>query len=217
MRGPMKLYVWNIAPNPRRVLITLKEKGIEVPMEDVGVPDKPILDPAFLEKFGHRRVPVLEIDDGTVIGEAMAICRYFETVQPEPAMMGGDAREIALVEMWERISEHEGLLAVSEAFRNAKRSFTGRPLAGIAQEIGQIPELVERGRLRVGLYYDKLDRRLGESPYLAGERFTVADVTAVCSVDFAKFIEMPIPGSHANLARWHAEVSARPSVAETAF
>ena len=213
----MKLYVWNIAPNPRRVLITLKEKGIEVPMEDVGVPGKPILDPAFLERFGHRRVPILELDDGTVVGEAMAICRYFETLHPDPAMMGSDARETALAEMWERLSEYEGLAAVSEAFRNAKRSFAGRPLAGIDREVGQIPELVERGKLRVGLYYDKLDQRLGAVRYLAGERFTVADVTAVCTVDFAKFIEMPIPETHDNLARWHAEVSARSSVAETAF
>ncbi len=213
----MKLYVWNIAPNPRRVLITLREKGITVPMEDVGVPGKPMLDPAFLARYGHRRVPVLELDDGTAIGEAMAICRYFETLHPTPAMMGGDAREAALAEMWERISEYEGLAAVSEAFRNAKRAFTGRPLAGIAREVGQIPELVARGKLRVGLYYDKLDRRLAQARYLAGERFTVADVTAICTVDFARFIDMPIPETHDNLARWHAEVAARPSVAETAF
>ena len=213
----MKLYVWNIAPNPRRLLITLIEKGIEVPMEDVGVPGKPILDPGFLEKFGHRRVPVLELDDGTVICEAMAICRYFETLHPDPPMMGTGAREIALVEMWERQSEQEGLLAVAEAFRNAKRSFTGRPIAGIAGELDQIPALVERGKLRVGHFYEKLDRRLGEVRYLAGERFTVADVTAVCSVDFAKFIEMPVPETCRNLVRWHQEVSARPSVARTAF
>ena len=213
----MKLYVWNIAPNPRRVLITLKEKGIEVPMQDVGVPGKPILDPAYLEKFGHRRVPVLELDDGTILCEAMAICRYFETLHPEPAMMGTGAREIALVEMWERQSEHEGLLAVSEAFRNAKRSFSGRPLAGIAQDVQQIPALIERGKLRVVLFYEKLDRRLGEARYLAGDRFTVADVTAICSVDFAKFIDMPIPAACTSLGRWHAEVSARPSVAQTAF
>ena len=213
----MKLYLWNIAPNPRRVVITLKEKGIEVPMQDVGVPGKPILDPAFLARFGHRRVPLLELDDGTVIGEAMAICRYFETLHPEPPMMGVGAREIALVEMWERLSEHEGLLAVAEALRNAKRSFAGRPLAGIARQVEQIPALVERGKLRVGLYYDKLDRRLGETRHLAGERFTVADVTAVCTVDFARFIDMLVPADRPNLARWHAEVSARPAVRETAF
>ena len=90
----MKLYVWNIAPNPRRVLITLKEKGIQVPMEDVGVPGKPVLDPAYLEKFGHRRVPILELEDGTKIGEAMAICRYFETLYPDPPMMGSDSAMI---------------------------------------------------------------------------------------------------------------------------
>lgn len=213
----MKLYVWNIAPNPRRTAITLLEKGIEVPTEDVGVPGKPILDPRFLERFGHRRVPLLELDDGTIIAEAMAICRYFETLHPDPPMMGRGASEVALVDMWERISEHEGLHAVAEAFRNAKRSFAGRPLAGVAAEVDQIPALVQRGKLRVDLFYRKLDRRLAEVPYLAGDRFTVADVTAVCSVDFARFIDMPVPEECGHLARWRRAVSERPSVVQTAF
>ena len=97
-------------------------------MEEVGVPGKPILDPAFLEKAPHRRVPVLELDDGTLISEAMAICRYFEAQHPDPPLMGADPLEMARVEMWERMSEFEGLLAVAESFRNAKRSFAGRAL-----------------------------------------------------------------------------------------
>ncbi len=213
----MKLYVWKIAPNPRRVTITLREKGIDVPMEDVGVPGKPILDPGFLARFGHRRVPLLELDDGTVIGEAMAICRYFETLNPEPPMMGIGAREAALVEMWERIGEQEGLQAVAEAFRNAKRAFAGRSLPGVAEDISQIPALVDRGRQRVDLFYRKLDRRLRDVRFLAGDRFTVADVTAVCAVEFAKFIDASIPEDRAAVQRWYGEVRARPSVAQTAF
>ena len=212
----MKLYVWNIAPNPRRVRIYLLEKGIEVPMEDVGVPGKPILDPAFLEKAPHRRVPVLELDDGTLISEAMAICRYFEARHPDPPLMGADPEEMARAEMWERMSEFEGLLAVAESFRNAKRSFAGRALPGVAGEVSQIPELIERGRQRAALYFDKLDARLGEARFLAGERFTVADITAWCTVDFARFIEIGVSDDRPRLARWHDEVAARESIRTTA-
>ena len=211
----MKLYVWNIAPNPRRVRIYLIEKGIEVPQEEVGVPGKPILDPAFLEKAPHRRVPLLELDDGTLISEAMAICRYFEALNPDPPLMGADALEMARVEMWERMSEFEGLLAVAESFRNAKRSFSGRALPGVPGEMAQIPELIERGRQRAALYFNKLDARLADARYLAGERFTVADITAFCTVDFARFIEMEVSGDRPHLARWHAEVAERESIRAT--
>ncbi len=212
----MKLYIWSIAPNPRRVCIYLIEKGVEVPMEEVGVPGKPILDPAFLEKAPHRRVPVLELDDGTLISEAMAICRYFEARHPDPPLMGADPLEMALVEMWERMSEFEGLFAVAESFRNAKRSFAGRALPGVAGELAQIPELIERGKQRAGIYFDKLDTRLGEARFLAGDRFTVADITAYCTVDFAKFIEMGVSDDRAHLARWYEEVAERESIRATA-
>ncbi len=212
----MKLYVWKIAPNPRRVCIYLIEKGLEVPMEEVGVPGKPILEPSFLEMAPHRRVPVLELDDGTLISEAMAICRYFEAQHPDPPLMGADPLEMALVDMWERMSEFEGLLAVAESFRNAKRSFAGRALPGIPGELAQIPELIERGKQRAALYFDKLEARLGEAPYLAGERFTVADITAWCTVDFAKFIEIEVVEGRPNLARWRDEIADRESIRATA-
>ena len=215
-QAPMKLYVWNIAPNPRRVVIYLAEKGIEVPMEEVGIPGKPALDPAFLEKAPYRRVPLLELDDGTLISEAMAICRYFEVLHPDPPLMGADALETARAEMWERMSEFEGLFAVAESFRNAKRSFAGRALPGIPGESAQIPELIERGRQRAALYFDRVDARLGESRFLAGARFTTADITAYCTADFARFIEMDAADGRPNLSRWQAEVAARPSVRGTA-
>ena len=119
----MKLYNWSIAPNPKRVRIYLAEKGIEVEREEAAEPGKPVLKPDYLEKFLHRRVPLLELDDGTTIGEAMAICRYFETLYPDPPLMGIDALDNAIVEMWERISEAEGMFVVAEGFRNSKRSF----------------------------------------------------------------------------------------------
>lgn len=207
----MKLYDWSIAPNPRRVRIYLAEKGIEVPIEEAGYPDKPILRPEYLEGHPHRRVPLLVLDDGTEIGEAMAICRYFETLHPEPPLMGADAKDRAIVEMWERIAEFEGLQAVSEAFRNAKRSFADRGLAGIPEPIAQVPDLIERGTQRLRLYYDKIDARLADNEFLAGARFSVADITTLCTVDFAILVGHAIPESCSNVARWHQAVSARPS------
>lgn len=207
----MILYDWSIAPNPRRVRIYLAEKGIDIPIEEAGYTDKPFLKPEFLEGHSHRRVPLLVLDDGTEIGEAMAICRYFETLHPEPPLMGTDARDRALVEMWERLAEAEGMQAISEVFRNSKRSFTDRSLAGSANPIPQIPELVERGTRRVGEFYDKFDRRLADNAFLAGENYTIADITALCAIDFAIFIGLAIPETSGNIARWHETVSARPS------
>jgi glutathione S-transferase len=209
----MKLYSWDIAPNPRRVRIYLAEKGIEVPTEDVGVPGKPFLKPDFLARFPHRRVPLLVLDDGTSIGEAMAICRYFEALHPDPPLMGRNPKEAAIVDMWERLAEWEGLQAVSEYFRNAKRSFAGRALAGSTEPVEQIPALSERGRQRVTAFYEKFDFQLKGRAYLAGEAFSVADITALCALDFAVFCGLPVPESCPELARWHKAVAGRPSAA----
>lgn len=206
----MKLYVWGIAPNPRRVRIYLAEKGIDAPVEDAGVPGKPVLSPEFLAAHAHRRVPLLVLDDGAEIGEAMAICRYFETLHPEPPLMGRDAKDRALVEMWERLAEWEGMHSISEVFRNSKPSFSGRALAGSAQPIEQIPALAERGRQRMALFYQRFEAQLDGRPFVAGAAFSVADITALCAIDFAIFCGLGIPDGCVNLKRWHGEVSARP-------
>ncbi len=207
----MKLHDWSIAPNPKRVRMYLAEKGIEIEREEAAEPGKPALKPEFLDRFPHRRVPLLELDDGTTIGEAMAICRYFETLHPEPPLMGVGALDQAMVEMWERISEGEGMHVAAEVFRNSKRSFAGRGLPGYAEPIEQIPELVERGKLRMAQYYDKLDGQLAGREFITGERFTVADITAFCVIEFAKFCELDIPEKCTDVARWFEAVAARPS------
>jgi glutathione S-transferase len=154
----VKLYNWSIAPNPRRVVLYLAEKGIDIPIEEAGYPDKPILKPEFLAAHEHRRVPLLVLDDGTEIGESMAICRYFETLHPDPPLMGTDAKDKALVEMWERLAEQEGLFASSEYFRNGRKSFAGRAVAGAPGAVDQIPALVERGKQRLMWFYDKFEK-----------------------------------------------------------
>jgi glutathione S-transferase len=207
----MKLYVWHRAPNPRRVLIVLSEKGIEVPLEDVGG-DKARLKPHYLERYPQATVPMLELDDGTQIGEAMAICRYFEELHPDPPLMGGEAREKAIVEMWERRAYEEGLIPAAEIFRNSHPLFADRGVPGSSDPVPQIPALAERGRLRLKLFFAKFDAQLAGRPFVAGSRFTVADATTLTAVDFAGAVaRAKVPESCGNLRRWHAEVSARPS------
>ena len=207
----MKLYIWGVAPNPRRVQIYLAEKGLKVETEDAGIPGGPALKPEFLAAHPHRRVPLLVLDDGGEIGEAMAICRYFETLHPEPCLMGADARERAEIEMWERMADNDGLQAAGEFFRNSRKTFAGRGLSGMPGTIEQIPGLVDRGKQRLAWFYDKIDRRLGSSEFLGGKRFSVADITALCTVDFAKRVGAEPPADKSSIARWHAAVSARPS------
>ena len=207
----MKLYDWGAAPNPRRVRVYLAEKGIEVPVEDVGIPNSGDLKPEFLASHPPRRVPLLELDDGTCIGEAMAICRYFEVLYPDPPLTGRDAREAGLVEMWERIAEFEGLQAVSENFRNSRRTFIDRAIAGYANPLPQIPELVERGALRTRMFFEKIDVQLADKEFVAGDAYSTADITTLCTVDFAIFCTLSVPDECENFNRWYEAVSARPS------
>lgn len=208
----MKLYGWGQAPNPRRVLIYLAEKGIEIEVVEAGAGAR--LSDEYLARYEGRAVPMLELDDGTQIGEAMAICRYFEEDHPAPPLFGIDRRDRALVEMWERRAETEAFPGASEAFRNAHPAFAGRGLPGFVEPVAQIPALVDRGKQRLERFFRRIDARLADTPFIAGPRFTVADITALCAADFArKAVKLAIPEECANVRRWHEEVSARPSAA----
>lgn len=206
----MKLYDFAGAPNPRRVRIFLAEKGIEVPTEQVDLRARAQHAPDFVARNPSATVPVLELDDGTCIAESVAICRYFETVQPEPPLMGEDARERALVEMWQRRIEIDGLMAAGEAFRNATPGFKDRALAGTAP-VAQIDALAERGRERTGRFFRFLDQALSDRDYVAGDRYTIADITALVTVDFAAWSKLTPGPELKNLAAWYERVSARPS------
>lgn len=126
-------------------------------------------------------VPVLELDDGTLIGEAMAICRYFEELYPDPPLMGTDAKDKAIVEMWEKCANEEGMLAASELFRNTHPSFVDRGLPGSAESIKQHPYLVEHAKARLGRFYRKFDAQLANKEFFAGKRYTIADATTLCA------------------------------------
>ncbi len=206
----MKIYDWHIAPNPRRLHIYLAEKGLNIPLEEVGG-DNLKLKPDYVEKYPHAMVPVLELDDGTHIGEAMAICRYFEELHPNPPLLGTDAKDKAIVEMWEKRANEEGMLAASELFRNTHPAFADRGLPGSAEAIKQLPELAVRAKARLGRFYRKFDAQLANNEFVAGQRYTVADATTLCAIDFGKWTEMDIPADCKHLKRWYDAVSARPS------
>jgi glutathione S-transferase len=153
-----------------------------------------------------QRVPALELDDGTVITESIAICRYFEELQPDPPLFGRGALEIARVEMWNRRLELHFLFPVSHVFRNSHPAMK-------EMEVPQVPAWAEANKPRVLEFIALLDRELVDRPFVAGDKFTVADITGLVAVDFMKPAKLAVPDELKHLKRWHAEVSARPSAA----
>jgi len=206
----MKLYDFKMAPNPRRVRVFLAEKGIEIPTEEVDLGSKAQLSEDYLAVNPMAEVPALVLDDGTVLTESTAICRYLEEVYPDPPLMGRNAIEKGQVMMWDRRMEQHGLAAVAEGFRNSNPFFENRSVTG-REDFAQIPELAERGKKRFANFLDMLDKRLAESEFIAGDRFTIADITALIAVDFARTIKVKIGDDHPNVKRWYEAVSSRPS------
>ncbi len=206
----MKLYDFELAPNPRRVRMYLAEKGISVPTVQINLRQGEQFHTEFQRDNPAMIVPALVLDDGTLLTETMAICRYFEAQQPTPPLFGTTAREQAFVEMWSRRAELEGFLAVAEALRNSVERFKDRALPG-PRNYAQIPALIERGKSRARGFLDDLDARLAASEYLAGNAFTVADITAFVTVEFGGWVEVKPQAHHTHLLRWHAAVAERPS------
>jgi glutathione S-transferase len=200
----MKLYDGGRAPNPRRVKVFLAEKGITVPIEQVDLGKLAHKSPAYTAINPLQRVPALELDDGTVISESIAICRYFEQLHPEPALFGTNAKDMAVVEMWERRLEFHLLGPVSHVFRNSHPAMK-------EMEVPQVQAWADANKPRVMDFLALLDRELNGRRYIAGDRYTVADITGMISVDFMKPAKLAMPDTLPNLRRWHDEVSARPS------
>lgn len=206
----MKLFDMRVAPNPRRVRVFLAEKGIDVPRVEINIRAGENLEPGFLAVNPRGVLPTLQLEDGTVIDETTAICRYFEELQPDPVLLGRTALEKAMVECWNRRIEFDAGQPVIDAFRNSYPPYADRAIPG-RTGTPAIPELVTRGQARLADFYPAIDRRLAESEYVAGSDFSLADITLLCIVDFAIAVKLPRPEGCANFARWHAHVSARPS------
>jgi glutathione S-transferase len=207
----IKLYQSAGSPNSRRVRIFLAEKGLSIPLIPVDLGKGEQHFEAYRAINPRRVVPTLVLEDGTAIGEVPAICRYIEETYPQNPLLGETAKEKALVTMWERRAELDGFAAVMEAIRNAAPGLKGRAIAG-PHDYEQIPELTERSKLRVKNFFADLDARLSEVPFVAGNRYSVADITALVTIDFAAGgLKLAIPDERVALKRWHEKVSARPS------
>lgn len=189
----------------------MAEKGIDIPRVQVNLRERQQFAPEFVKTNPNCTVPVLELDDGTCISESVAICRYFEEFKPEPQLMGVGAKEQALVEMWNRRVEFEGYLALADVLRNTHPMFAERGLPGVPGGVPQIPALGERGRATVNRLFTKLDVQLAHNEFIAGPRFSIADITALVSVDFASRAQLSIPEELSKLHRWYRSVAARPS------
>lgn len=200
----MKLYDSKMAPNPRRTRIFLAEKGVSVPTEQVDMMKMEHKTPEYTAINPLQRMPVLILDDGTVIAESLAICRYFDALHPEPPLFGVGPKEIALVEMWSRRVENNFFATVAAVFRHLHPAMK-------ELEVPQVPAWAEANRPRVMQFLELLDGELAKREFIAGDRFTVADITALCTVDFMKPARLTVPEGAANVKRWHAAVSARPS------
>jgi glutathione S-transferase len=206
----MKLYSYPAAPNPRRLHIFMAEKGIDIPFEPIDLMKGGQFDPAFVALNPMSTVPVLVTDDGTVLTQVVAICDYLEALHPEPALLGRTAVEKGEIREWSTRIFTEGLMSVAEAFRNSNPNFANRSLPG-PLALAQEPVLVERGIKRLELFWQTLDARLAGRDYVVGDSYTMADIDALCTCDFARWIRKSIPEDCANIQRWYAAVSARPS------
>ena len=200
----MKLYDFGRAPNPRRVRIYLAEKGIAVPMEQIDLGAMQHKTAAYAAINPLRQVPVLMLDDGTVIAESIAICRYFEVLNPSPPMFGTGALEQAMVEMWSRRLEQNLFFPVSQVFRHLHPAMKD-------MEVPQVATWGEANKPRVAALLPILERQLETGPFVCGARYSIADITALVAINFMKPAKLAVPSEYRNIARWHAEVSARPS------
>ena len=182
----MKLYDGGRAPNPRRTRVFLAEKAIKLPLVDVDLGAMEHMSAAYAAVNPLKRLPALVLDDGTVITESIAICRYFEALQPEPALFGRDAPEIARIEMWNRRLELHLLFPVSHVFRNSHPAMK-------AMEVPQVPAWAEANKPRILEFFNVVDNELKDRPFIAGEAFTVADITGLVAVDFMKPAKLAVP------------------------
>ena len=202
----MKLFDGGRAPNPRRVRIFLAEKGIEVPLVPVDMGALEHKREAVSSRNPLQRLPVLELDDGTILTETVAICRYFEELHPEPALFGRGALGKAVVEMWQRRMELNLFNAVAQAFRHLHPAMK-------EWEVPQIPEWGEANKPKAVDFLKLLDAELATREFVAGDEYTIADITGLVAMDFMKPARIALPPELANVSRWHAAVAARPSAA----
>ena len=206
----MKFFDCAPAPSPRRVRIFIAEKGLDIPVVEVDLRSGEQHCDAFAAVNPHRTVPLLELDDGQRITNTAGICACLEALHPRPPLLGETPVDKARVAETQWRMEMQGLMAVSEVLRNRAKAFRGRALTGAAG-FEQIPELAERGLRRIDLFFEEIDAILAKRPFVAGEHYSIADITALVAVDFAGWVKKSLPAGAVHARRWHETVSARPS------
>ncbi len=206
----MRLYDFDRAPNARRVRMFLAEKGIELEIITIDLNTREQMGKEFEAINSRLQVPALLLDDGTLLTESVAICRYLDELYSDPPLFGIGALGKAQVEMWHRRMELEGLQPTADAVRNSVGFFKDRAISG-AVNFDQIPALAERGMKRIDLFHRILEDRISESPFLAGDLFSIADIAAIVALDFGKIVQKRVDDATPNLKRWYDKVSSRPS------
>lgn len=202
----MKLYNSNLAPNPRRVRIFLAEKDVSIERVEIDLAKLEHKKPEFTALNPFQTIPVLELDDGTRIAESIAICRYIEALWPEPNLFGATPIEQAMIEMWQRQLELRLLLPIAQVLRHSHPHMA-------EMENPQVPDWAASNRPRALQAMAIVDEILRDRPFIAGERFTIADITGLVALDFARPARIAIPPELVRLNRWHQALKARPSAA----
>lgn len=200
----MKIYDTKTAPTPRRVRIFLAEKGIDVDYVQVDLAKGENLSPEMRAKNPIGKIPVLELDDGTCIGESDAICLYFEALQPDPPLMGVTPLEKGVIAMWQRQIEMCLFNQVGMCFQHTTGYFKDR--------MTPVPEFGKVSGINANKYLSVLDKRLAENEFMAGDKFSIADITALCAIDFGRVVDLRIGEDQVNLQRWYDQINSRPSI-----
>lgn len=206
----MKLYDCTQAPNARRVRIFMVEKGLDISKVEIDIASGENLQQDFLNKNPRGVLPLLELDDGSYLDESIAICRYLEELNPEPALMGVDAKSKARIESCQRHIEFDAFLPLADVLRNSVPQFKERAIPGTC-DVMAIEALVERGIQSYQRFLERLNCNLKENSYVAGNEFSVADITALCAIDFARWAKLEIPEHHEHTRNWYEKVSTRSS------
>ena len=205
------LYDCATAPSPRRARILLAEKGVVHQTVEVDLRKGEQLSDAYRKVNPQCTVPTLRTDEGLLLTDNAAITAYLEACFPEPPLLGGTPQEKSEIASWNWRMEFEGLLAIAEALRNSAPAMAQRALPGPV-DYPQIPELAQRGLARVQQFFVTLNERLAGRDFIATDRFSIADITALVAVDFARVVKVKPAEQHPHLQRWRAAMAQRPSM-----
>ena len=206
----MKFFDCKTAPSPRRVRIFIAEKSIAVETILVDLRSKEQLGVEFKTINPHCTVPVLELDDGARLTTTAGIWRYLEATYPDPPLMGETPQQRGVIADLQWHIEMNGFMAMAEFLRNSAPAMKGRALTG-PHDYDQIPELADRGKLRVQRFLEEIDQVIGDKPYVAGDRFSVADIDLLVLIDFSAWRKLSLPAGATNARRWYEAVRARQS------